>query len=129
MCGGWGRRCTNSSGWNGPLTVGGQEGGGQCPGCRKIWRSSVTERWRRSRAWDLLHQAADIRADDDLRNQAAATLSGFDAKMDPMFKGGGRALAFGENGKRLLVGGLKDTPARLWDRPGVASRASPWRGE
>jgi WD40 repeat protein len=60
------------------------------------------------RAWDLVRQAAAIRADAPLRDQAAATLAGIDARLVRDLKGvGTSSLAFDREGKRLLIGGLE----------------------
>jgi len=60
------------------------------------------------RAWDLVQEAAAIRADPPLRDQAAATLSGVDARLIKDLPGlGGSSVAFDREGKRLLIGGLE----------------------
>ncbi len=72
------------------------------------------EGWR-DVAWDLVRRAAAIRRDDDLKDQAAAVLLGLDAHRRKHFDGFAPYLAFDRAGKRLLVGGWKQQPARLWD--------------
>jgi serine/threonine protein kinase len=73
------------------------------------------------RAWDLVGQAAAIRADARLGDQAAATLPGLDARLVKDLKGiGASSLAFDREGKRLLIGGLEpdeiqDGRARILD--------------
>jgi serine/threonine protein kinase/WD40 repeat protein len=71
-------------------------------------------------AWSLVKAAADIKRDEDLKTQAAATLAGLDAVRAKTFAVSGSAVAFDAKGARLLIGGarvLKETPepAKLWD--------------
>jgi WD40 repeat protein len=70
-------------------------------------------------AWDLLGQAARCREDrnhiNDVRNQAAANLSGFDARLIAHFpQFGASTVLFDKAGTRLLMGPLEDG-AKLWD--------------
>jgi WD40 repeat protein len=87
-----------------------------------------------SQAWELVRQVAALGASDDLRNQAAGTLAGLDARLVKYLDGeGASALAFDALGRRLLLGSTPGSgddpgkPARLWDgesdRP-VASDAT-----
>jgi serine/threonine protein kinase/WD40 repeat protein len=76
------------------------------------------------RAWDLVRQAAAIRADAGLRDQAAATLAGIDARLVRQLEGvGATSVAFDREGKRLLIGGIEPDPkqdgrARILDLTG-----------
>ncbi len=68
------------------------------------------------RAWDLVEDAARQRVTEGLRAQAVATLEGMDATEERVFEGEqASSVAFDSTGRRLLLGGLDDTPARLWD--------------
>ena len=53
--------------------------------------------------WQLVRQAAQIRADDALRDQAAAALAGLDARLLAQFEVEGSWAAFDREGRRLLV--------------------------
>ena len=67
-------------------------------------------------AWKLVEDAARQRVTEGLRSQAVATLAGMDATEEKVFEGEqASSVAFDSEGKRLLLGGLDDTPARLWD--------------
>jgi serine/threonine protein kinase/dipeptidyl aminopeptidase/acylaminoacyl peptidase len=72
------------------------------------------------RAWPIVREAATIRSDEQLRDQAAALLHGLDATSQPGMKGDASSVAFSSDGTRLLVGGSADDqgkpngPARLW---------------
>jgi WD40 repeat protein len=72
-------------------------------------------------AWDLVCEAARIRIDDALRDQAAATLMGLDARLAQRFHTwGATAVAFDHAGRRILLGGHapaqgQDGRARLWN--------------
>ncbi len=74
------------------------------------------------KVWSRVREAAEIRKGGDLRNQAAATLIGIDARPFKSFdKFGASSVAFDAAGKRLLMGGMtwpnkRSEPARLWDR-------------
>ena len=60
------------------------------------------------RAEAVVHQAVAIRADSMLRDQAAATFAGLDARLVRHLEGtGASAVAFDHEGKRLLIGGLE----------------------
>jgi eukaryotic-like serine/threonine-protein kinase len=60
------------------------------------------------RARDLVLQAGAIRADAKLRDQAAATFAGVDARVFLRLDGtGASSVAFNGEGKRLLLGGLE----------------------
>jgi serine/threonine protein kinase/WD40 repeat protein len=58
--------------------------------------------------WEQVRQAAAIRTSADLRNQAAAVLVGPDATRKSHFKLTCGSLAFSPDGRRLLMGGLKN---------------------
>jgi serine/threonine protein kinase/WD40 repeat protein len=72
------------------------------------------------RAWHLVRQAARIRGDQQLRDQAAALLHGLDATSRPGLKGDASSVVFSRDGTRLLIGcsadnrGKPNGPARLW---------------
>lgn len=80
-------------------------------------------------AWELLGQAAQIRVDEILRNEAATSLMGWDAFEAKKFNNEGAcALAFNASGEQLILGAQplfpnhgKPTrptqPIRIWDRP------------
>lgn len=68
----------------------------------------------------LVREAAHLRADDALRNEAAALLIGLDARKDKVFPFAASSVAFDAEGKRLLMGGLKDRGASLWREPDAA---------
>src|SRR5439155_14079584 len=83
------------------------------------------------KSWELVRKAAAIRVDDTLRDQAAASLSGLDARIFQEFKEfDASAVLFDPAGKRLLIGGALEwkgkgewkprprSPARLWDLAG-----------
>lgn len=65
-------------------------------------------------AWESIRQAARIRTDDDLRDQAAALLGLPDAIALPGIKAPADSLAFDTNG-RLLLGGTLNGGVKLWD--------------
>ena len=73
------------------------------------------------KAWLLLVEAAKIRSDEDLRNQAATILMGLDAKQARRFREfGAEHVAFDPQGTRVLFGGVVSAehlrlPAQLWD--------------
>src|SRR3954451_10179727 len=56
--------------------------------------------WR-DEAWELQRKAATIRPDDILRDQAAATLAGLDARVVTCIRAESAALAFDTRGERL----------------------------
>ncbi|HUR53530.1 MAG TPA: serine/threonine-protein kinase, partial [Gemmataceae bacterium] len=73
-----------------------------------------TAKWSQE-ALEIVRRAAAIRADEPLRTQAVALLTGLDAVPRPSFPDiSGSSVAFDEKG-RLLIGGFADSPARLWD--------------
>jgi serine/threonine protein kinase/WD40 repeat protein len=58
------------------------------------------------RSWELVRQGGAIRKDDHLRNQAAASLGGLDARVIQEFKSmDASAVLFDPKGRRLLIGG------------------------
>ncbi|HEX8199803.1 MAG TPA: serine/threonine-protein kinase, partial [Isosphaeraceae bacterium] len=72
--------------------------------------------------WDLVNQIRAIPGDDStLRNEAAATLFGLDARSPLRFEDfGASSVAFDREGKRLLMGGVEDRvraprKTKLWD--------------
>ncbi len=69
-----------------------------------------------------LRDAAEVRPGPELRDEAAAGLSGLDARLRKQFTQFAAAgVAFDPAGRRLLIGGLQskelkcDDPARVWD--------------
>jgi serine/threonine protein kinase/WD40 repeat protein len=85
--------------------------------------STHTAGWSEE-AWERVRKLAKIRKDDNLRNQAAATLVGIDAKISKTFPFDASSVVFDRAGKRLLMGGYTDykggqfnpvEPARLWN--------------
>ncbi len=70
------------------------------------------------RAWSLSSEAAKIQVDsgsNDVRDQAAATLSGLDAQRIQQFTNfGASSVLFDQDGRQLLMGSLGDS-TRLWD--------------
>lgn len=68
------------------------------------------------RAWDLTRQAAVIRGDGPLRDQAAALLIGIDARVRKSFDElEASSVAWDGEGKQLLIGGWDNVPAKLWN--------------
>jgi WD40 repeat protein len=71
--------------------------------------------WR-DRSLDLIRRAAQVRPDIHLRNQAAATLAGLDARLVSTIEQPGiAAVAFDAAGRRLLFGSRDPGGARLTD--------------
>jgi serine/threonine protein kinase/WD40 repeat protein len=81
-------------------------------------------------AWTEVRAAARIGVEEILRDEAVATLAGLDAEVirqDNTFSA--THVAFDNEGRRLILGGVQDSPARVWDsetgerqvsqRPGV----------
>jgi serine/threonine protein kinase/WD40 repeat protein len=76
-------------------------------------------------AWKLVRKAAEIRNDDDdLRNQAAASLIGLDAFSSQQFAFNASSVAFDQTGRRLLIGGEDSEDAKLADGSSDPPRAS-----
>jgi eukaryotic-like serine/threonine-protein kinase len=68
---------------------------------------SRSERWS-EHAWELVRQAATIRADAGLRNQAAEALAGLDCRVVRHLAGtGASSVTFDRQGTRLLAGGIE----------------------
>jgi WD40 repeat protein len=66
--------------------------------------------------WGLMRQAAQIRSDDALRDQAAAFLTGISASLAKVMEGfQSSAVAFDADGRRLLIGGGDHDEAKIWD--------------
>ncbi|MCI0639686.1 MAG: protein kinase [Gemmataceae bacterium] len=65
--------------------------------------------------WEKVKGAAKQGNDLNLRNQAAACLMGLDAERRNQFKGPASSVAFHPDGKRLVMGGSGNQPARLHD--------------
>jgi WD40 repeat protein len=86
-------------------------------------------------AWALVHEIADIRKDDDLRNQAVGTLSGIDAHKRKTIGNDACAVAFSPDGQRLVLAGTNDTLGRpaeqghIWFRDRDELRESKRAGE
>ena len=57
------------------------------------------------KAWDLVHRAASIRGDDQLKSQATGVLAGLNARQIKQVPDAAVALCFDRDGKRLLMGG------------------------
>jgi WD40 repeat protein len=84
-----------------------------------------------SNAWRLTHEAAQIRADAELRDHAAAALAGLDARLAVEFNDfGASSVAFDASGGRLLLGGTTNQSAKVWDFSSGSLRSSklPGRG-
>ncbi len=81
---------------------------------QSLRHSSHTVGWS-DKTWDLARQAAEIRRDDDVRNQAAAALAGLDARSRKHLRHGASAVAWDHEGKRLLMGASKNGTSSLWD--------------
>jgi serine/threonine protein kinase len=83
-------------------------------------RASHTAGWT-EKSWAMVRDIADIRKDSSLRDAAAATFFGVDARQAKLFKSSATSVAFDTEGKRLLMGGLSDNHghptgrAKLWD--------------
>jgi serine/threonine protein kinase/WD40 repeat protein len=84
--------------------------------------SQLNSRGWSDEAWDLAKRATELGVDDDLRNQAAATLIGLDARCSQHFPNmSASSVAFDAQGKRLLIGGASTykhydaEPAKVWD--------------
>jgi serine/threonine protein kinase/WD40 repeat protein len=71
------------------------------------WSKVVLEQ-----AW----QAATIRIDDNVRNQAIAALAGTDARLEKEMPHGASALAWDGKGEKLLIGAPRKGKASLWKR-------------
>ncbi|HXY33035.1 MAG TPA: serine/threonine-protein kinase [Planctomycetaceae bacterium] len=66
--------------------------------------------------WDLVRQAANIRRDEVLRDQAAAFLSGIGGHAIKIVNDfDASAIAFDAGGRRVLIGGSAKAEARIWD--------------
>jgi hypothetical protein len=66
--------------------------------------------------WSLVRQAAQIRRDDALRDQAAAFLAGISARLTKRMVGfKASAVAFGAADRYLLIGGSDEDEAKIWD--------------
>jgi serine/threonine protein kinase/WD40 repeat protein len=79
---------------------------------RQIRENNLSSRWR-ERSWQLVRQAASVRRDNYLRNEAAATLSGLDViPLYSLERTGIAAVTFDGTGERLLFGDWE--PGRAW---------------
>jgi serine/threonine protein kinase/WD40 repeat protein len=71
--------------------------------------------------WERVRKIAKIRKGDDLRDQAAATLAGIDARLIKVLPLDAFSITFDAASKRLLIGGhtnfqgVPSEPARIWD--------------
>jgi WD40 repeat protein len=65
----------------------------------------------------LVYQIAALGSDDRLREQVGAILAGLDARLIEglPLKGPASSVAFDPKSRQLLLGGTKETPARVWD--------------
>jgi serine/threonine protein kinase len=70
------------------------------------------------KAWDLVTKAAESGQDELLRDRAAATLVGLDARCTKEFDFSGSSVAFNSTGERLLIGGTDKEETRLCDKAG-----------
>lgn len=72
------------------------------------------------RAWKLVADASQIKADEGLRDLAAATLMALDAKLIRQFNVGASSVGWSDDETRLLIGGLDGPdgrslePVRFW---------------
>jgi serine/threonine protein kinase/WD40 repeat protein len=81
-----------------------------------------TDRWF-TRSWGLVGEAAEIRKDANIKNEAAATLRGLDAFREKEFKFDTSWLTFDSEGDRLLIGAAPAVSqhrpttqgAKIWD--------------
>jgi tRNA A-37 threonylcarbamoyl transferase component Bud32 len=89
--------------------------------------------------WERVRAAAKLRPDETARDEAAASLTGIDARLFKRFaQFPATTLAFDSTGNRLLMGGwsrrvkagLEEYPAHLWDRTAdqVVASAKPGDG-
>jgi WD40 repeat protein/serine/threonine protein kinase len=79
-------------------------------------------------AWDLVKKAAESGPDDMLRDRAAATLAGLDARCKKVFNFEAGSVAFDADGERLLMGGTYAQEAKLWNPIGDALSQSGFQG-
>jgi WD40 repeat protein len=79
-------------------------------------------------AWDLVRKAAESGRDDTLRDRAAATLAGLDARCKKVFSFEAGGVAFDANGERLLMGGTHEQDAKLWNPIGDVLSHSGFKG-
>lgn len=83
-------------------------------------RSSQSSDWSQ-KAWTVAQTLSNTQHDALVRDEAAATLMGWDAKRIKTFKFPASSLAYSPDGNRLLMGGWTDydgvtrQPARLWN--------------
>jgi WD40 repeat protein len=77
-----------------------------------------------SESWAIVKETAPLRPkDQELRDQAAATLSGIDARLSKKFDFGGSSVALSPDGNRMLIGGTAASidnrhqaeGAKVWD--------------
>jgi len=93
------------------------------------------EGWSRQ-LWNLVERTEplgvgrdDEGIDRPLQSQAVASLIGLDVRLAKMFKNlGASSLAFDRKGERLLLGGVTDAGAMIWDNPLLSPRALPGGG-
>jgi WD40 repeat protein/tRNA A-37 threonylcarbamoyl transferase component Bud32 len=95
-------------------------------------KGAHTSGWS-AKALQLVADVAQIRRDDSLKSQAAATLSGIDATISKNFPKPASAVAWDATGKRLLLGGADAhggpaEPARVWDRGNDTTQPSKQTG-
>ena len=80
----------------------------------RVGRQGVRESGWFAKNWAHLEQAAALRWDNELAEQAGAVMAGLDASLIAALPNiGGSSLAFDDQG-RLLIGGLHNTPAGTW---------------
>jgi WD40 repeat protein len=82
----------------------------------QMLRSGERQTGWSSNALQLLAKAGQVRLDDDLRTQAAATMGGMDAHIVKSFqKTGATFLSFDPQGRQLLMDGGEDGNVKIWD--------------
>ncbi len=96
--------------------------------------ASHTVGWR-DRGWATAQRIQALRIDNELKNETAALLVGWDARQLLALPSGASSIAFDKRGERLLVGGLNDrlghpqSHARLIDvTTGTDTLVSPLKG-
>src|SRR5262245_9074298 len=80
----------------------------------ELQRLRLTERrhgWSEM-AWAMARELAELDRNADVRDQAAAVLSGLDARRVREWSLGGSSVVFDGDGRRMLIGGLSPEPDR-----------------